>query len=136
MTIVAIDTSVAIPLLLKNHTAHDSVVAWWGHRELALCGHALIETYAVLTRLPGDARLDSVDADRLIASRFSPPLLLSTRRMASAPGVLSRAGVMGGAAYDGLIALAAIEHERVLATRDSRALGTYRALGATVDIAA
>jgi hypothetical protein len=30
------------------------VVRWWNGRDLALCGHAVAETYSVLTRLPGD----------------------------------------------------------------------------------
>ncbi len=37
---------------------------WWRGREIALSGHALAETYSVLTRLPGDLRLSPVDAAR------------------------------------------------------------------------
>jgi len=50
---VAVDASVAIPLLVRNHSAHATVSRWKRGRELALSGHALVETYAVLTRLPG-----------------------------------------------------------------------------------
>ena len=54
---VAVDTSVAVPLLVRSHHDHADVVRWWNGQEIALSGHALVETYSVLTRLPGDARL-------------------------------------------------------------------------------
>lgn len=37
---------------------------WWNPREVVLCGHASVEIYAVLTRLPGDSRLAPTDAAR------------------------------------------------------------------------
>lgn len=73
---IALDTSVAVPLLVQTHGAHDTVVRWWGGREVTLSGHALVETYSVLTRLPGDLRLAPADAARLLDERFAPPLLL------------------------------------------------------------
>jgi len=73
---LAIDTSVAVPLLVQTHVAHLEVVRWWDRREIHLSGHALAETYAVLTRLPGDLRLDPRAAAVLLAERFAPPLLL------------------------------------------------------------
>lgn len=54
MTVLALDTSVAIPLLVQTHSAHAAVVRWWNGRTVSLCGHAVAETYSVLTRLPGD----------------------------------------------------------------------------------
>ncbi|MGH9076600.1 MAG: hypothetical protein ACRDY0_03975 [Acidimicrobiales bacterium] len=42
MTTIGLDTSVAIPLLVQTHTAHDGVVRWWDGRDVALC-----------SRLPG-----------------------------------------------------------------------------------
>jgi predicted nucleic acid-binding protein len=76
LTALALDTSVAIPLLVQTHRAHPDVIRWWNGRPVALSGPALAETYSVLTRLPGDLRLAPVDAARLIGARFSPPLLL------------------------------------------------------------
>jgi predicted nucleic acid-binding protein len=67
---VAVDTSVAVPLLVRSHQHHAEVVRWWGGQELALSGRALAETYSVLTRLPGDARLSAEDAARLLDTRF------------------------------------------------------------------
>jgi predicted nucleic acid-binding protein len=129
---VAVDTSVAVPLLVRSHHDHAAVVRWWDGQEIALSGHALAETYSVLTRLPGDARLAPADAALLLTSRFSPPLVLSSSRARKLPDTLSRLGLAGGAVYDALVALAAKEHGAVLATRDARARGTYDAVGAKV----
>jgi predicted nucleic acid-binding protein len=129
---VAIDTSVAVPLLVRSHHDHTAVVRWWNGQEVALSGHALAETYSVLTRLPGDARLTPADAVRLLNARFSPPLVLSSARSRKLPDTLSGLGVAGGAVYDALVALAAKEHEAALATRDARARGTYDAVGVKV----
>jgi toxin FitB len=129
---VAVDTSVAVPLLVRSHHDHAAVVRWWNGQEIALAGHALAETYSVLTRLPGDARLTAADAARLLSARFSAPLVLSSSRTRTLPDTLARLGIAGGAVYDALVALAAQEHGATLATRDARARGTYDAVGVTV----
>jgi len=108
------------------------VVRWWGGQELALSGHALAETYSVLTRLPGDARLAPADAARLLTARFASPFMLSRSLASKTPDTLSRLGIAGGAVYDALVALAAKQHGASLATRDARARGTYDAVGVTV----
>ena len=126
----------AVPLLVNTHREHDRVVAWWAGREVALSGHAAVETYSVLTRLPGDLRLAPADAARLLSERFAPPLLVAqktTRRLAD---TLARLDISGGAVYDALVALAAVEHDAELATRDGRARATYEAVGARVVVAA
>jgi len=133
---LAVDTSVAVPLVVRTHVAHPQVVRWWGGREVSLSGHALAETYSVLTRLPGDLRLAAPDAARLIAARFAPPLLLGPETAGRLPDLLAQQGITGGAVYDAMIALAAVEHGAILATRDARAKSTYEAVGATVDVVA
>ncbi|KDA41363.1 type II toxin-antitoxin system VapC family toxin [Frankia sp. BMG5.23] len=133
---IAVDTSVAVPLLVRSHTHHADVVQWWGGRELALSGHALVETYSVLTRMPGDARLSGPDAARLLDVRFTAPLTLSGPHARKVHATLSHVGIVGGAVYDGLVALAAKEHGLALATRDARARGTYDALGVKVIVVA
>ena len=132
---LAIDTSVAIPLLVQTHRAHDDVVRWWRGRELALSGHALAETYSALTRLPGDLRLTPTDAARLLDERLAAPLVLGNDSSSRLPDLLSRLDISGGAVYDALIALAAAEHQAELATRDARARTTYEAVGVRVVVA-
>ena len=131
---VAVDTSVAVPLLIQTHRAHSSVVAWWRGRPLALSGHALAETYSVLTRLPGDIRVAPENAARLLDERFGPPLLVGSDTAARLPDILSGAGIAGGAVYDALVALAAAANDCVLATRDARAKATYEMIGVRVEV--
>ncbi len=133
---IAVDTSVAVPLLVQTHRAHADVVHWWGGRTLALSGHALAETYSVLTRLPGDLRLSPADAARLLENRFDEPLLLSPATAARLPSLLSAKSIAGGAVYDALVGLAAVENGAELATRDARAKATYEQVGVRVVVAA
>lgn len=132
---IALDTSVAVPLLVQTHRAHAAVVSWWDGREIALSGHAVPETYSVLTRLPGDLRVAPADAARLLTERFAAPLLLGPQVAGRLPDVLSKLGIAGGAVYDALVALAAAEHGADLATRDARAKATYETVGARVIVA-
>jgi predicted nucleic acid-binding protein len=125
---------VAIPLLVATHTSHDAVRRWWNGQEVALSGHALAETYSVLTRLPGDLRLTPADAARLLGDRFAEPFLLGVDTARRLPDVLSRLEIAGGAVYDALVALAAHEHGAALATRDARAGATYNRVGVRVII--
>lgn len=135
MSGLGLDTSVAVPLLVQTHVAHREVVEWWDGRDIALCGHALAETYSVLTRLPGDLRLAPDDAARLIVERFTDPLLLGRRTSRQLPAILAQLAIAGGAVYDALVALTAVEHDATLATRDNRARATYELIGANVVLA-
>jgi toxin FitB len=45
---------------------------------------------------------------------------------------LSELGIAGGAVYDALVGLAAVDHGAMLATRDRRAAATYEAVGARI----
>ena len=129
---VAVDTSVAVPLLVAAHQAHEAVKTWARGRSLSLSGHALAETYSVLTRLPGDARVEPADAVALIDDNFAEQLVLSAAWSRRAHREFARLAVAGGATYDGLVALAARQHGALLATRDARARATYEAVGVTV----
>lgn len=133
---LAVDTSVAIPFLVETHPDHARVVAAVGGRAMHLCGHALAETYSVLTRLPGDLAVDPATAAHLIDLTFAPPLLVERTVAEDVHRQLAAARVTGGAAYDGLVALAARAHGAVLLTRDARARSTYEALGVAVELLA
>jgi predicted nucleic acid-binding protein len=133
---VAVDTSVAVPLLVNTHPLHDEVIEWWDHQEMRLCGHAVAETYAVLTRLPGDIRVAPASASALLSTWFGEPLALSEQTGRELPSRLSAVGIAGGAVYDALVALAALDNLLPLATRDARARDTYLRLGAETLIVA
>ncbi|HLI59588.1 MAG TPA: PIN domain-containing protein [Solirubrobacteraceae bacterium] len=134
-TVLGVDTSVALPLLVQTHSAHRAVVRWWGGRKLALSGHAVAETYSVLTRLPGDLRMAAPDAARLMQERFASPLVLGSETARRLPHLLSAMEIAGGAVYDALVALAAADHDVDLATRDARAKSTYERVGVRVVVA-
>lgn len=134
MTATAVDTSVAVPLVVAGHPAHGAVAAWAQGRSLVLSGHALAETYSVLTRLPGDARLAPPDAVALIEANFGESVVLSDEQARNIHRELARLGIAGGAVYDGLVALAAHGKGLPLATRDARARVTYEAVGVAVEL--
>jgi predicted nucleic acid-binding protein len=124
------DSSVAIAALLADHTAHEA-----SSEALAACtttiAHVAAETYSVLTRIPPPHRTEARTAAIALAERLPTTCVtLAAGDHAGAPERLAAAGISGGATYDGLIALAAIEHELELISRDHRAARTYRALGA------
>jgi len=131
----AVDTSVAVPLLVRSHEAHQGVVAWARGKRLCLSGQAAVETYSVLTRLPG-AQVSGADAVRVMDDTFAEVLALPATLAADIHRELAQRGIAGGAAYDGLVALAAREHGLTLATRDARARGTYETVGALVCVVA
>lgn len=134
MTLVAADTSVAVPLLVASHPAHATVSAWARDRSLVLSGHALAETYSVLTRLPGEARVLPADAVTLIDASFGDSVQLGDEQLRSVHRILAERGVAGGAVYDALVGAAASAHDLTLATRDARAHATYVAIGVKVEL--
>ena len=133
---IAVDTSVAVPLLVATHPAHAAVSRWARDLSLVLSGHALVETYSVLTRLPGDARISAADAVTLIDANFEDPVTFDSVTFRRIHRDLAELGIAGGAAYDGLVGAAARFHGLSLATRDARARATYEAVGVTVELLA
>jgi hypothetical protein len=97
----------------------------------------VIEVYAVLTRLPAGHAVPPRPAARALARRFDkPPLRLDDGDRGDILGRLAGAAILGGASYDGLVALEAKAHERTLLTLDHRALTTYQRLGAAYTVIA
>ena len=137
MTAYFVDTSIAVPLVMASHSAHRLANRAVGRREVHLAGHAAIETYSVLTRLPGDARLSAADAMTLLRDRFTRAI---GEALPAYPDVIARLagrGIVGGAVYDGLVALAIADvPEAVLFSRDLRAAATYARVGVSVELVA
>ena len=136
MTDIALDTSAAVALLLRSHAAHEIVRQRVGPRRACLTGHSLAETYSVLTRLPGDARVLPADAALLLDTRFERPCVLPAGTARALPATLASLRMAGGAVYDALVGLAAKEARLPLLTRDRRAEATYLALGIEVEVVA
>ena len=129
-----VDTSVAVALVLADHEHHLQTMRAIGRRRLGLAGHAAFETFSVLTRLPAPARRSPDVVARLLAENFPESRYLSPQRADELIELLGKAGIAGGSVYDALVGATAIEHRIQLATRDQRALATYRALQVDVEV--
>lgn len=91
----------------------------------------MLEAYSVLTRLPAGLAVDAGTASAVLAERFpEPSLTVAAVERTALISTLARAGVVGGASYDGLVALEAAAYDRPLLTLDRRAVETYQRLGA------
>ena len=131
-----VDTSVAVALVVADHDHHASVVEELGGLRLGLSGHAAFETFSVLTRLPPPARRPAAVVQRLLAQNFPASLFLPADAAPRLLAELAAAGVAGGAVYDASWAPLPGRTELPLATRDQRALTTYRTLGVDVRLVA
>ena len=124
--------SFALPT--RGHIAHATTYAALAGRPKGLAGYAAFETYSVLTRLPPPDRLTAPAAQRLIEVNFPHTRFLRSKGSAALVAQLSASGVSGGAVYDALVAAAAVEHGLRLVSRDTRAAGTYRAMGVDLEL--
>jgi toxin FitB len=125
----AVDSSVAIAAILADHEAHAIADTALAESDVTIA-HVVAEAYSVLTRLPGALRLDESTTAAILARRMPRAHVgMDAAGYASAPARLADAGVSGGATYDGLIALTALDHDLHLISRDSRAARAYKALG-------
>jgi predicted nucleic acid-binding protein len=131
-----VDTSVAVALSVVDHDHHDETFAALAGRRLGLAGHAAFETFSVLTRLPPPDRRTPATVARVLSANFPETRFLSAAAAAELLARLDLAGIAGGAVYDALVGATAVEHGLRLATRDRRALETYRTLDVSVELLA
>lgn len=131
---VLVDTSAAVALVVADHEHHRATEKALRGRQLGLAGHAAFETFSVLTRLPPPARRPGSVVAELLAANFPGSRHLSADGAASLLGRLTTLGIAGGSVYDALVGAAAAEHGIPLATRDRRALDTYRALDVQAEL--
>lgn len=131
-----VDTSVAVALSVLAHDHHKQTLLALADRRLGLAGHAAFETFSVLTRLPPPARRTPAAVARVISANFPRMCFLSADAAAALLARLHLAGITGGSVYDALVGATAVEHGLRLATRDRRALETYRALEVSVELLA
>lgn len=111
------DTSVLVAASLADHPDHDRA------REVVLrvkrgddagtvAAHSLAETYAVLTRLPGTAKLPGATVLKLLSNNVAAcfeVVSLSADDYLACLNQCAGDGVLGGRVYDALILAAAIK---------------------------
>lgn len=127
----AVDTSVVVAALIQWHQHHETALE--AAANSVIPGHAYIESYSVMTRMPGGVAADV--AEDALARRFSSDRVLGMGSL-TYESVVRRARELkidGGSTYDALIAVVAQEHGHALATRDRRAVRTYEAVGVDVE---
>jgi predicted nucleic acid-binding protein len=129
----AVDSSVVIAAFASWHEHHAVAREALSDRP-RLIAHAAVESYSVLTRLPPPHRAQPSIVHEFLTERFADPLLtLSTSGYRDLLAAAASSGILGGPAYDALIAFTATEHQATLVSLDQRASATYEAVGATVE---
>ena len=113
--VFALDTSCMIAAVCSWHEHHAAASREIRRRlargeRLALAGHALAETYAVLTRLPAPHRLSAADAWALVEANFVERrsiVALDASAYSALLRQLAKQSLGGGRTYDGIIAACA-----------------------------
>lgn len=95
-----------------------------------LIEHCALETYSVLTRLPPPHRCSAAVARDFLKLRFALPYLrLDAGAFRQFVLALPDHKIVGGAAYDALVAATAAANSAELVTCDKRAAGLYESYG-------
>lgn len=129
---IAVDSSVAVAAFGEWHELNEQARSLLDDGA-AIPAHAMLETYSVLTGFPPPHRAAPSLVDSWLADRFSailpPPSVKEQRDLVRS---LAEAGRMGGAVFDGLVALTARLAGRVLVTADRRARAVYEVVGVEI----
>ncbi len=129
----AVDTSVVVACFASWHEHHGIARKAMACRP-RLVAHAAFESYSVLTRLPPPHRVQPSIVHGFITERFTEPFLtLSETGYQELLATVATGQILGGPAYDALIAFTAAEHQATLMSLDQRAAATYEAIGVTVE---
>ncbi|NNN22483.1 MAG: VapC toxin family PIN domain ribonuclease [Acidimicrobiales bacterium] len=119
---------------MANHAHHVSNMAIPGDKRIGLAGHAIYETYSVLTRLPPPNRLTPKAVLLALQQDFD---LMISKKPDSTSNLLykfSSLGISGSSILDALVGSVASDHGIKLITSDLRASNTYRALDIEVEL--
>lgn len=126
---IAIDSSVVVAGFASWHE-HHAIARKTLARQPRLVAHAAVEAYSVLTRLPPPHRAQPGIVHTFIAERFAEPFLtLSEEGHREFLATVAANSILGGQAYDALIAFTAAEHEATILSLDQRAAVTYESVG-------
>jgi len=111
---VLLDANCLVATALTQHEHHRATVADLSRRRaaghtLVMAAHAVLEAYAVLTRLPPPHRLSPADAWAVLDRNWgeAETIALTATETWRALRELAAAGVSGGRIYDGGLAACA-----------------------------
>jgi predicted nucleic acid-binding protein len=106
---IGIDTSCVVALLCGWHERHNTTVAALhliAPQHLIVCANVVLESFAVLTRLPVPYRLATAQAEQLLEANFGDARIVSVvgPDCRGAIAAVLRAASRGGKVYDAAIA--------------------------------
>jgi predicted nucleic acid-binding protein len=107
---VGVDSSIVVAAVHANHPLHKAMAGWLDaaldEHAIVVAHHTILDSYAVLTRLPAPYRLGPAEADRALRGTLEAQATIAPFDGAAIWAVLDRIGQMpaaGGATYDAFI---------------------------------
>ena len=107
---VGVDTSVIVAAVHANHPVHAVAAHWldgaFVSHEVVVAHHSIMESYAVLTRLPAEYRLSPSEAETVLRGTLQENATIapfSSESSWAALHSLAEAPAAGGATYDAFI---------------------------------
>jgi predicted nucleic acid-binding protein len=107
---VGVDSSIIVAAVHANHPLHKPMAGWLDaaldEHAIIVAHHSVLESYAVLTRLPAPYRLGPAEADRVLRETLETHATIAPFDGAAIWDLVDRIGQMpaaGGATYDAFI---------------------------------
>ena len=141
MVTFALDASCMVAALLGEHEDRERAASAINERldggdTMLIVGHAVVETYSVLTRLPPPSHVAPADAHRAIERAFLAHGTVVTLDAAEYHALLREfvsRGVMGGQVYDAaIVACARARGADALLTFNERHFRRFEGNGLTI----
>lgn len=108
---IGVDSSVIVAAVHANHPRYATAAQWMirslAGNELLVCHHSILETYAVLTSLPGDLRVTPSETRDLLSATVKSNMTVAGFRPESIWSILESFPGMqavGGHSYDAYVA--------------------------------
>jgi len=107
---IGVDSSLIVAAVHANHPRHALAAGWLirniGKHRLVVAHHSILETYAVLTRLPGDLRVTPSETRDLLAATVRANMVVAGLPEQAIWSVIDSfvlSSVIGGRSYDAFI---------------------------------
>jgi predicted nucleic acid-binding protein len=107
---VGVDSAIIVAAVHANHPLHKPMAGWLDaaldEHAIIVAHHSVLESYAVLTRLPAPYRLGPAEADRVLRETLETHATIAPFDGAAIWDLVDRIGQMpaaGGATYDAFI---------------------------------
>ena len=123
---IGVDSSVLVAGVHANHPRHAAAASWLIRNiplhDLLVAHHSILESFAVLTRLPGDLRLTGAEAKQLLEATIKTNMQIAGFHASSiwdCIDSLVNHSAVGGNSYDVIIA-------EILRRSGAEAIATFK----------